>query len=124
MAGEVLYKERSYEIVNAAITVWTKLGYGFLEKVYENALAHELKRRSIAFAQQGPVNVWYDGALVGEFYADIVVDDEIILELKSAEAIAPAHMAQALNYLKATEKRLAIILNFGPNQLEFKRVVR
>jgi GxxExxY protein len=121
--ANILYKEQSYEIVGAAIQAWKTLGYGFLEKVYENALAIELRKRNCRVEQQKPVEVYYDGHVVGDYVADIVVNDTILLELKSAEAIADEHIAQTLNYLKATGIRLAIILNFGPEKLEHKRLV-
>ena len=120
---DILYKELSYDIVNAAITVWKSLGYGFLEKVYENALAIELQERGIPFEQQKPVQVRYRDQAVGDYVVDILVDEKIILELKSAKAIDSAHLAQTLNYLKATGQRLALILNFGPHELEHKRVI-
>ncbi len=120
---KILFKEESYEIVGAAIEVWKTLGYGFLEKVYENALAIELRERNCRVEQQKPVKVYYHGQVVGDYVADIVVNDTILLELKSAEAIADEHIAQTLNYLKATGMRLAIILNFGPDKLEHKRLV-
>ena len=91
----------------------SKLGYGFLEKVYENALMVLLRRKGIKARQQAPISVYFEGEVVGEYFADILVDGKIILELK----------AQALNYLKATGLRLAIIVNFGKEELEYKRLV-
>ena len=123
MDDNILYKELSYEIVAAAIDVWKNLGYGFLEKVYENALMIELRKREIPCEQQRPIKVRYDGQIIGDFIGDILVNNEIILELKSAKGIDNAHIAQILNYLKATGLRLGLILNFGPHRLESKRVV-
>ena len=123
MDDNILYKDLSYEIVAAAIDVWKNLGYGFLEKVYENALMIELRKREISCEQQRPIKVHYDGQIVGDFIGDIIVNKEIILELKSAKGIDNAHIAQVLNYLKATGSRLGLILNFGPDKLESKRVV-
>jgi len=123
MDGKILYKEVSYEIVAAAIQVWKTLGYGFLEKVYENALGVELGKRGIPFEQQKPIKVMYDGQVVGDYVADLIVDGNIILELKSAKAIDDTHIAQTLNYLKATGIRLGIILNFGPEKMNFKRII-
>ena len=99
------------------------MGYGFLEKVYENALAIELRERGMVCEQQKPVKVHYSGYIVGDYMADIVVDGKIILELKSARAIDDAHIAQTLNYLKATGLRLGLILNFGPEKMESKRMI-
>jgi GxxExxY protein len=123
MEEKILYKEESYKIFAAAIQVWKTLGYGFLEKVYENALAIELRGRGMVCEQQKPVKVHYSGYIVGDYMADIVVDGKIILELKSARAIDDAHIAQTLNYLKATGLRLALILNFGPEKMESKRMI-
>ena len=120
---KILFKELSYEIVSAAIQVWKTLGYGFLEKVYENSMAIELGKRGVAFQQQKPVKVFYDEQLVGDYYADLMVDGKVILELKCAKAVDNAHIAQTLNYLKATGIRLGLILNFGPEKMEFKRVI-
>ena len=120
---KIIFKEESYEIVGAAIRVWKTLGYGFLEKVYENALVIELRKRDFRVEQQEPVKVLYEDQLVGDYVADIVVNDAILLEIKSAQFIADEHVAQTLNYLKATGIRLGIILNFGPEQLEHKRLV-
>jgi GxxExxY protein len=120
---KIIFKDESYEIVGAAIRVWKTLGYGFLEKVYENALVIELRKRDSRVEQQKPVKVHYEGQIVGDYVADIVVNDAILLEIKSAQFIADEHVAQTLNYLKATGIRLGIILNFGPEQLEHKRLV-
>lgn len=123
MEEKILYKEESYKIFAAAIQVWKTLGYGFLEKVYENALAIELRGRGMVCEQQKPLKVHYSGYIVGDYMADIVVDGKIILELKSARAIDDAHIAQTLNYLKATGLRLGLILNFGPERMESKRMI-
>lgn len=120
----VLYREESYAIVGAAIKVWKELGYGFLEKVYENSLAFELREAKFDVEQQFPIPVFYLGHQVGDYYADILVNGVILLELKTARAIDDIHIAQTLNYLKATNLRLGIILNFGPIQLSHKRLVR
>ena len=119
----LIFKEECFEITGAAIQVWKTLGYGFLEKVYENALAIELRRRGFQVLQQAPIKVQYEGEIVGDYYADVLVNESILLELKSAEAISTAHVAQTLNYLKATGLTLGIILNFGPNKMEARRLV-
>jgi GxxExxY protein len=123
MSEQIMFKVESYEIVGAAIEVWKKLGYGFLEKVYENAMAIELEKQAIPFEQQKPIKVFYEGQIVGDYIADLIVGGKILLELKSAQAISDAFLAQTLNYLKATGIRLGIILNFGPDKMESKRVV-
>lgn len=121
---KILYKELSYKIVGLAMEVHSKLGYGFLEKVYENSLMLLLRRENIRARQQAPITVYFDGEVVGEYCADILIEDKIILELKSAEKIVDAHRAQTLNYLKATNLQLAIILNYGKESLEYERLVR
>ena len=119
---KILYKELSYKVIGLAMEVHRRLGYGFLEKVYENSLMVLLNRDGIPAIQQAPINVRFDGEIVGNYIADILVDDKIILELKCVEAIANIHRAQVLNYLKATEKKLAIILNFAKEKLEYERL--
>ena len=121
---EILFKELSYAIVGAAMEVHRILGSGFLEAVYEAALAHELTLRGIPFEPQKRLPVSYKGQLVGEYVADIVVEDQIILEIKAVSRLTQAHEAQAHNYLAATGLRLAILLNFGAASLEQKCVVR
>ena len=110
------YKESELtgDIINAFYHVYNQLGYGFLEKVYENALVHELRKRKHEVVQQAPIKVRYDGAIVGEYFADLLVNGAVILELKAAVAIAPEHEAQLLNYLKATDIDVGLVLNFGP----------
>lgn len=121
---EILYKTLSYNIIGAAMEVHNTLGPGFLEKVYEAALAHELHLRGIPAETQRPLTVTYKKQLVGEYIADMVVDDKIILELKAIRKLADVHTAQAINYLVATGYELAILLNFGAPRLEHKRVIR
>lgn len=120
---KILHKDLSYRVVGSAMQVHNKLGYGFLEKVYENALMVLFRCEGIQAKQQAPITVYFEGEVVGDYYADILVEDEIILELKSSEGIIDAHRAQILNYLKATKVRLAIILNFGKETLEYERIV-
>lgn len=100
-----------------------KLGYGFLEKVYENALMALFRREGIKAEQQVPATVYFEGEKVGDYYADIFIEERIILELKSVEKIIDIHKAQTLNYLKATRLPLAIILNFGKEKLEYEKLV-
>ncbi len=121
---EILYKDLSYKIVGLAMKVHSKLGYGFLEKVYENGLMVLFRREGIEAKQQVPITVYFEEEVVGNYYADILVEDKVILEIKSVENIIDAHIAQTLNYLKATGLRLAIILNFSKEKLEYKRIVK
>ena len=121
---KILYKDLSYKIVGMAMEVHSKLGYGLLEKVYENAMMVLLRGEEFLARQQAPITVHFNRQVVGEYYADILVENKIILELKSVELIVNAHRAQVLNYLKATGLRLAILLNFGKERLEYERFAR
>ena len=120
---DIVYKEISYKIVGLAMEVHSKLGFGFLEKVYENALMILFEKNEVPAKQQAPVKVYFEGRIVGDYYADILVDDKIILELKSVDKIIDTHRAQVLNYLRATGLRLAIILNFGRSSFEYERFI-
>ena len=120
---ELAYKDLRYRIVGLAMRVHRELGYGFLEKVYENALMVLMRKEEIPAAQQKPVTVYFQGESVGDYYADILVDNVIILELKVAEKIADVHRAQILNYLKATGLKLGLLINFGKDKLEYERFV-
>lgn len=120
---EILHKDLSYKIVGLAMQIHSELGFGFLEKVYENSMMVLFRRENIMAKQQVPISVSFDGEIVGDYYADIVIEDKIILELKAIEKITDAHKAQALNYLKATGLKLAIIINFGKQRLEYERIV-
>ena len=100
------------------------LGVGFLEKVYENALVHELRKQGLKVEQQLPIEVWYDGVVVGHYQADLLVEGSVILELKAVTALDTVHFAQCMNYLKATGLTLGLLINFGKPKLEIKRVVR
>lgn len=114
--GTSLYKhsDLTEQIIGAFFAVYSALGYGFLEKVYVKALMIELKKRGLSARDELPIQVRYDGQLVGEYFADLIVNDLVILEIKAAKAIASEHEAQLLNYLKATPFEVGLILNFGP----------
>jgi len=122
MEEKILYKDLSYKIVGLAIQVRKELGFGFLEKVYENALAHELRKAGLKVEQQKPIGVLYDGVIVGEYIADLLIESYLLLELKTVEKFNEAHLAQSLNYLKATQLPLCLLLNFGKTKVEIKRV--
>ena len=110
-------------IIGAAQSVSGTLGCGFLEKVYENALALELKMRGHEVARQKAVDVRYHEEIVGEYVADLIVDRRVVVEVKAISGLEPAHKAQCLNYLRATGMRLAILLNFGRPKLEVRRII-
>jgi GxxExxY protein len=110
-------------IIGSALTVSNALGAGFLEKVYENPLVHELRKAGLAVAQQRGVTVMYDGVIVGDYAVDLLVQDSVIVELKAIKAIAEIHRAQCINYLRATGLQVCLLLNFGNPRLDIKRVV-
>ncbi|MEW6557351.1 MAG: GxxExxY protein [Elusimicrobiota bacterium] len=114
------YKELTEKIIKAFYQVFNTLGYGFLEKVYENSLLIELKKMGLKVVTQSPIKVLYDNQIVGEYFADILVDDKVIVEIKSAKILIDEHEAQLLNYLKATDIEVGLLLNFGP-KAEIKR---
>ena len=120
-SNEFLYKDLTYAVIGAAMEVHKVLGPGFLESVYETALAHELDLRGIGYRRQPDVPVIYKGTLAGEFRADLLVDDKVIIELKAVKQLTDIHEAQLLNYLKATDHRVGLLLNFGARSLEHKR---
>ena len=122
-ANEILYKELSDLIIKVAIDVQRELGAGFLERVYENAMAIRFKETGIHYEQQKKIEVHYHRQLVGEFYADLVIDDKIIIELKAVEKLLNNHFAQLLNYLKASKYEIGYVINFGERPLQFKRLV-
>lgn len=119
---EILHKEITDKILKSFYKVYNELGYGFLEKVYENALAIELKKTGLTCQKQKPVDVFYETINVGNYFADIVVNDCVIIELKAAEVLVEAHELQLINYLKATQIEVGLLLNFGKEPV-FKRKI-
>jgi GxxExxY protein len=113
----------SEQIIGCAINVSNALGAGFLEKVHENALAHELRKAGLRVEQQRAVVVRYDGIVVGEYTVDLLVDDCVLVELKAVKALDDIHRAQCINYLKASGLQVCLLLNFGNPRLEMKRLV-
>jgi GxxExxY protein len=116
------YADVTEKIIGAFFTVYNRLGYGFSEKVYENALVLELQKAGLKVEQQKRITVYYDGQVVGEYAADIVANEVVIIELKAVRQLLKEHEAQLLNYLKATMIEVGLLLNFGP-KAEFKRKV-
>jgi len=116
--------ELTGKIIGAAMKVHGKLGFGFVESVYENSLAHELRKAGFKAEQQVAIKVYYDGIIVGDFKADLVVDDAVILELKAVEKATTVHEVQLVNYLNGVGKDVGLLLNFGARSLEFKRKYR
>ena len=114
------YGDLTKKIIGCFYNVYHSLGYGFLERVYENSLVLELKQNGLFTVQQMPIKVSYKNNPVGDYFADLVVENKIIIELKAQEALAPENEAQLLNYLKATEYEIGLLLNFGKKP-EIKR---
>jgi GxxExxY protein len=108
------YKELTEKIIEIFYRVYNKLGYGFLEKVYENAMMKEFKTTDIPAVSQYAINVVYEGEIIGEYFADILVDSKVIVEIKASKSLAIENEAQLLNYLKATEIEVGLLLNYGP----------
>jgi GxxExxY protein len=109
-------------IIGCAFRVANALGHGFVEKVYENALAHEMRKCGLGAVQQRGIVVLYDNMVVGEFTADLLVEDEVIVELKVVSALSDVHIPQCRNYLRATGKPLCLLINFGRPKVEIRRV--
>lgn len=121
-ADESRLNDLSRRVIGCALIVLNALGAGFLEKVYENALAHELRKAGLAVVQQHGVSVMYDGMVVGEYVIDLMIEQALLVELKATKALDEAHHAQCLNDLKASGMRLGLLLNFGKPRMEIKRV--
>jgi GxxExxY protein len=118
----MLHEDLTSKILQAYFTVYNILGYGFLEKVYENALFKELLKQGLMIEQQRNIKVYYDGAVVGDYYADLLIENRVIVEMKCVDHLREEHEAQLLNYLRATNIEVGILLNFGKKP-EIKRKV-
>ena len=116
------YSDITEKIIKASYEVHNNLGYGFLEKVYENSLAIELRNIGLNVKQQEPIKVLYKGELVGDYVADLMVEDKVIVEIKSVSKLEQVHEVQLVNYLKATEKEVGLLINFGKS-VEVKRKI-
>lgn len=112
----------SEKVIGCAYTVANALGCGFLEKVYENALAHEIRKLGLTVEVQKPLHVIYEGVVVGEYYADLLVESVLIIELKTSNGFSDNHKAQCINYLNSTRLPLCLLINFGEPRVEIKRV--
>jgi len=118
------YEKVTETVIGCAYRVYNKMGFGFLESVYEKCLLIELRNAGLAAEAQKSITVYYEGEIVGEFVADIVVNNAVIIELKSVRRIIKAHEVQLVNYLVATGKPVGLILNFGETKVEIKRKVK
>ena len=110
---EYLHKELTSKIISCFYKVFNTLGFGFLEKVYENAMLIELNEVGLLTERQKPISVYYNGKLVGEYFADLIVENKVIIELKAAESLIEEQELQLINYLKATDIEVGLLLNFG-----------
>jgi GxxExxY protein len=119
----LIYEDLSHKILEAYFNVFKHLTTGLLESVYENALCIELDEMKIPYERQKHLSVYYKGRIVGEFIPDIVVDDKIILELKSIPSLTPSNSAQLINYLNITQFKVGYLLNFGESR-DYKRIIR
>jgi len=114
--------EITQKIIGCAYTVSNTLGIGFVEKVYENALAHIIRKSGLKVVQQWPIMVSFDGVVVGEFFADLLVAERVLVELKAVSMLKDEHSAQALNYLRATGLEICLLINFGTSKIEITRL--
>ena len=117
-------EEITGKIIGCAMKVHRTLGCGFLESVYQNALAYELKKARLEVQCEVPIKVFYEGVDVGEFYADLLVEKQVIVENKAVEQLCPAHEVQLVNYLTATEFDVGLLINFGSSSLQYKKKFR
>ena len=116
------HKGLTEKIIKSFYKVYNQLGYGFLEKIYENAMVFELNKSSIPVIPQSPIQVFYERELMGQYFADLFVENKVIVEIKATKNLVPEHDAQLLNYLKATDIEVGLLLNFGP-KAQIKRKI-
>jgi GxxExxY protein len=122
---DLIYKEESYKIIGVAMEVHRELGSGFLEAVYHEAMKIELEKKDIPFIHEAELNLWYKGIPLEKTYvADFVCYNKIIIEIKALNELHSIHEAQVINYLKATNSKLGLLINFGAESLEYKRLIR
>lgn len=119
---QVTIDKLTEKIIACAFEVSNMLGIGFVEKVYENAFAHRMRKDGLKVVQQYPIKVMYDGVIVGEFLADMLVEDRILIELKAVSELTTEHLAQALNYLRATGLEACLLINFGKTRIQVRRL--
>ena len=118
------HNDITHKIIGCAYKVHNKLGFGFLESVYKKAMIVELKKLNLKVEEEKPLKVYYDEKVVGDFFADLFVEDEIVVELKSVKHIAKEHEVQLVNYLKGLKKDIGLLINFGPTGVDVKRKYR
>lgn len=124
MVRDIIYKDESYRIIGAAMEVHNELKNGYLEPVYQEALAKEFSLQDIPHEKESLINIYYKGEKLDKYYkADFICFDEIIIELKALSELTTNHESQLINYLKATNKKLGILINFGEPSLQYKRII-
>ncbi len=120
---KLIYKELSYEIIGSAMKVYNTLGYDYLEKVYEKALTISLKKKRIFVETQTPIKIEFDRVVIGDYICDKLLDKLVIVEVKAVNNLSKYHVAQLINYLRGANKKLGLLINFGSDKLEYKRVL-
>ena len=115
--------EITQKIIGCAYTVSNTLGIGFVEKVYENALVHIIRKNGLKVVQQQPIKVLFEGIVAGEFFADLFIEERVLVELKAVSMLIQEHTAQALNYLRASGADVCLLINFGKSKIEIKRLL-
>ena len=123
MTEEYLHQELTEKVIGCSYKVHNELGSGFLEKVYQNALAIESKEMGIHFVQECPLNVLYRGSIVGEYFPDFIINERVIVELKAIEMLSKPHEVQLVNYLKATGLKIGLLINFGKSVTVKRRIL-
>ena len=118
------YEEITHKIIGAAYQVYNQLGFGFLESVYHKAMLIELTKHDLKAESEKPLNAFYDDQIVGEFNADLFVENTVVVELKSVQNLAKGHEMQLVNYLNCLRKEIGLLINFGPSGVEVKRKYR
>ncbi len=118
------HKDITAKIIECAYKVYNTIGFGFLESVYKKGMVIELTKSTLKVEEEKPLKVYYDTQVVGDFYIDLLVEDEIVIELKSVENLSKAHEVQLVNYLNGMKKEIGLLINFGPSGVEIKRKYR
>jgi len=118
------YEEVTHKIIGAAYQVYNQLGFGFLESVYKKAMIVELSKNELKVEPEKPLQVYYDAQIVGDFYVDLLIEDNIVVELKSVQNLAKEHEVQLVNYLNGLRKEIGILINFGESGVQVKRKYR
>ncbi len=118
------HEELTHKIIGCAYTVFNKLGFGFLESVYQKAMIIELRKSDLNVESVKPLRVYYDDHIVGDFYVDLYINEAVVVELKSVQSLNKEHEVQLVNYLNALEKEIGLLINFGPSGVDVKRKYR